>query len=165
MIYSLYRRGFIMTIFIRLILYISYIAPIICNLNSLPSPLKTTARGFFVLFHIGIWSTSTTYAHLNLLHSLPSHLYPLTQCTCLTVLYFMSNIWVDVHGVSQCIPTVGILYFDSFNPFHYSPLPLYLLPLHFEQLSIYILRFSTFTDVMFSNITGALPLSFKRSHF
>jgi hypothetical protein len=25
-------------------------------------------------------------------------------------------------GVSQCVPTVDILYFGPFNPFHYSPL-------------------------------------------
>jgi hypothetical protein len=31
-------------------------------------------------------------------------------------------------GVSQCIPTVGVLYFGSFNPFHYSPLPLLSYP-------------------------------------
>jgi hypothetical protein len=34
-------------------------------------------------------------------------------------------------GVSQCMPTVSILYFGPFNPFHYSPLPLYL-PYHFS---------------------------------
>jgi hypothetical protein len=29
-------------------------------------------------------------------------------------------------GVCQCFPAVGILYFDHFNPFHFSPLPFYL---------------------------------------
>jgi hypothetical protein len=48
-------------------------------------------------------------------------------------------------GESQCMPTVGVLYFGSFNPFHYSPLPLYLpLPI-FQQLSIHTLISSTFT--------------------
>jgi hypothetical protein len=48
----------------------------------------------------------------------------------------------------------------GFNPFHYSPLPLYLPPPIFQQLSIYILIPSTFTDVMFYNIVDALSLSF-----
>jgi hypothetical protein len=70
----------------------------------LPSPLKTIARGCFVLFHIGIWSTSTTYPHLNLLHSPPSHLYPFTQCTYLTVLHFMSNIELMFKGFLNVSP-------------------------------------------------------------
>jgi hypothetical protein len=49
-------------------------------------------------------------------------------------------------GVSQCMPTVGTLYFGLFNPFHYSPLPLYLPPPIFQQLSIYILILSTSTS-------------------
>jgi hypothetical protein len=48
--------------------------------------------------------------------------------------------------VSQCMPTVGILYFGLFNPFHYSPLPFYLPPPIFQQLSVHILVSSTFTD-------------------
>jgi hypothetical protein len=31
-------------------------------------------------------------------------------------------------GISQCMPTLGIHYFGPFNPFHYSPLPLYFPP-------------------------------------
>jgi hypothetical protein len=31
-------------------------------------------------------------------------------------------------GVSQCMPIVGVFYFALFNPFDYSPLPLYLPP-------------------------------------
>jgi hypothetical protein len=58
-IYSLYRGEILVTILIRLILYIIYIAPIIPHPNHLPTPLKATARGFIVLFHIGIWSPST----------------------------------------------------------------------------------------------------------
>jgi hypothetical protein len=53
MIYSLYRRGFIVTIPIRLILYTIYIAPIITSLNLLPALLKAIGRGFLVLLHIG----------------------------------------------------------------------------------------------------------------
>jgi hypothetical protein len=63
-------------------------------------------------------------------------------------------------GVSQCLPAVGILYFGSVNPFHYSPLPLYLpLPI-FQQLSIHSLIFSTFTVVMLYNITDTASFSF-----
>jgi hypothetical protein len=53
-IYSLYRQEFVVTIPVRPILYIVYIAPIICPLNPLPTPLKAVARDFLVLFHIGI---------------------------------------------------------------------------------------------------------------
>jgi hypothetical protein len=54
MVYSLCRRGFIMTFPIRLILYIGYIAPFICPSNPLPVLFKRIARIFVVLFHIGI---------------------------------------------------------------------------------------------------------------
>jgi hypothetical protein len=42
-------------------------------------------------------------------------------------------------GVFQCIPSVGILYFDPFNPFHYFPLPLYCPPFFnsFQYKSLY----------------------------
>jgi hypothetical protein len=43
--------------------------------NLLPTPLKAIARGFFVLFHIDIWSPSTIFPHLHLLLSpSPSHM-------------------------------------------------------------------------------------------
>jgi hypothetical protein len=64
-------------------------------------------------------------------------------------------------GVSQWIPTVGILYFCSFNSFHYSPLPRYLpLPIFnsFQYISLYNLIYSTFTDVMFYDITVSIIL-------
>jgi hypothetical protein len=51
-------------------------------------------------------------------------------------------------------------YFGPFNPFHYSPLPLYFPPLTFQQLSVDILISSTFTDAIFHNITNALSFSF-----
>jgi hypothetical protein len=64
-------------------------------------------------------------------------------------------------GVSQCMPTVDLLYFGPFNPFHYSSLTsLSPTPPIFEQLSIHILISSTFTDLMFYNITDALSFSF-----
>jgi Flp pilus assembly protein protease CpaA len=54
--------GFIMTIPIRLILYISYIITIVSPLIPLPTALKgialkaiaTALRSFFILFHVGI---------------------------------------------------------------------------------------------------------------
>jgi hypothetical protein len=42
--------GFVVTIPVRLILYINYISP----LSPSPHHLKVIARDFFVLFHIGI---------------------------------------------------------------------------------------------------------------
>jgi hypothetical protein len=38
-------------------------------LDSLPAPLKTIKRGFIVVFCTSIWSLSTIFPHLNLLHS------------------------------------------------------------------------------------------------
>jgi hypothetical protein len=120
---------FIVTILIRLISHISYITPIVSLPQPPPIPLKAIARGFFVLSHICIWSPSTIYPHLNLLHSPfplplvhPTHTVPNLQ-SCLSLLIFK----LIYDGVSQCIPTVGILYFGLLNPFHYSPLSLYLL--------------------------------------
>jgi hypothetical protein len=94
MIYSLYRRGFIVTIPIKLILYISYSASTISLSipSSPPTTFKEIARGFFVLFHIGIWSPSIIFPHLNLFHSLsllPLVPSPQVNCTYFTVLYFI----------------------------------------------------------------------------
>jgi hypothetical protein len=63
-------------------------------------------------------------------------------------------------GVSQYMPTVGMLYLGMFGPFHYSPLPLYLPAPIFQQLSVHILTSSTITDLMFYDITDALLFSF-----
>jgi hypothetical protein len=49
-------------------------------------------------------------------------------------------------GVSQCMPSVGVLYFGLFNPFEYSPLPLYLPSPVFQKFSVHILITSTFTS-------------------
>jgi hypothetical protein len=46
--------GFIVTILLRLILYISYTTSIVSPLNPLPTPLRAIARGFLVLLHVGI---------------------------------------------------------------------------------------------------------------
>jgi hypothetical protein len=51
-------------------LYTSTISP----LSPLPTPLNAIGKGFFVLFHISIWSPLTIFHNLNLLHSsTPSH--------------------------------------------------------------------------------------------
>jgi hypothetical protein len=48
------QGGFIVTILVRLTLYISYTTPIISPPQSLPTPLKAIARGFLVIFHVSI---------------------------------------------------------------------------------------------------------------
>jgi hypothetical protein len=45
---------FIMTILIRLILYIGFITLIISSPQPFPAPLKEIARDFFILFNISI---------------------------------------------------------------------------------------------------------------
>jgi hypothetical protein len=54
-------------------------------------------------------------------------------------------------GLSQCMPTVGVLYFSPFNPFHYSVLPLYLPP----RFSV---AFSTHPYVLYLHILGYMIL-------
>jgi hypothetical protein len=79
-LYKIFNKLFItwwgrfkVTIPIRLTLYITYISPIISP-QPLPNPPQVIAKGFLVLFYIGIWSPSTIYCHLNLLPSpSPSH--------------------------------------------------------------------------------------------
>jgi hypothetical protein len=63
-------------------------------------------------------------------------------------------------GDCECIPTVSILYFGVFSPFLCSPSPFYLPSPIFQQLSMYILISSNFTDVMSYGIIDALPFSF-----
>jgi hypothetical protein len=52
--YIHYREGFIVTILIRFILYIIYIAPILSPPQLPPAPHKAIARSFLVLFHTDI---------------------------------------------------------------------------------------------------------------
>jgi hypothetical protein len=115
-IYLLYR-GIIMTIPNRLILYVGYITPTIFRLWPSPCPTSTTARGFIVLFHIGIQSPSTMFLYLNLFRSssLLRQVPPKSVLqSCLSLLISKSMF----KEASQCIPTVIILYFCPFNPFH-----------------------------------------------
>jgi hypothetical protein len=66
MIYSVYRRGFIITIMVRLILCISLIVPTMCPTSLLPAPFKKIMKDFIVLFHIGIPNPSTIYPYLKM---------------------------------------------------------------------------------------------------
>jgi hypothetical protein len=136
-----------MTILSKLILYIIYIALSFLCLNLLPTPLKAIARSFLVLFHISIWSPSIIYCHLSLLPSPspPSTSTPYTHIVPILQSWFLLLIFKLMYkGVSQCMPTVCILYFGPFNPIRYFPLPLYLPPLIFQELSVYILESSIF---------------------
>jgi hypothetical protein len=67
-------------------------------------------------------------------------------------------------GASQCIPNVGILRFGPFKPYHYSPLPLYLLPPIFNSFqypSLYLLP----SYLMLYSVTDALSFSFPFLEF
>jgi hypothetical protein len=149
------------TIPIRLVLYISYIALILSPPQPPPCTTSCYCKRFTCSISYKSMKSITIYPHHNLLPSpSPSHNYslptvPILQ-SCLSLLIFK----LMFKGVSQCRPSVGILYFGPFNPFHYSPLPLYLPPPIFLQFSIYILISSTFTDLMFYSITDALSFSF-----
>jgi hypothetical protein len=70
-IYSLNRGRFIVTILIRLVLYISYLAPIIYSLNLPPCPISSNSKRF--LCSISYKYMKSINPHLNLLHSLPSY--------------------------------------------------------------------------------------------
>jgi hypothetical protein len=99
------------------------------------------------------------YRHLSLLPSpsllplVPPHTAPILQ-SWFSLLIFK----LMLKGVSQCMSTVGVLYFGLFNPFHYSPLPLYLPPPIFQQLSIHILISSTFTSYGIWNYRCSITL-------
>jgi hypothetical protein len=134
--------GFIVTIPIRLILYISYITPIISPPQHPPCPIKAIVRGFFGLFHIAIWSPSTIYPHLNLFHS-PSPLCPLWEVN-----------------------------FGLFNPFHHSftshPHPpffnsfqctsLYPLPLQILRFMLLLMLYHSLSFSSFPEFHRAVPL-------
>jgi hypothetical protein len=119
------------------------LSPLPAPLGPLPTPLKATARGFIVLFHVCIWGTSTIFPHLHLLHS-PFSL-PTSTSHTYTVPILQSYLSVLIpksmsKGISQCIPTANMLYFGQFNFFHYS---LLFLPFHpplfnsFQYISLY----------------------------
>jgi hypothetical protein len=159
--------GFIVTIPIRLILYIIYMAPIVSPPLPFPTPLKAIARGFLVLFHIGIWSPPTIYHHLNLLSS-PSLLsiYPPspegTHCAYFIVLVFIINMWIDVQSSVSMYALCGCALLWSVQSLRLLSLISLLPPPIFQQLSVHIHISSTFTSVV-DNTTVALPFSFPFS--
>jgi hypothetical protein len=57
---------------------------------------------------------------------------PHTYCTYFTVLVFLI-FELTFRGVSQCMPSVGVLDFGLFNPLECPPLPLNLSPPHFQH--------------------------------
>jgi hypothetical protein len=59
-------------------------------------------------------------------------------------------------GVPHCENTL----LDPFYPFYSSPLPLYLPPCTFKQISLHTLISSTFTDGRFYDIVDALTIPF-----
>jgi hypothetical protein len=63
---------------------------------------------------------------------------------------------------SQCLPTLDILYLVPSTPSIALPYPFTSLP-HFSKVFNICPRSSTFTDVIFYNITDALSLSFSFS--
>jgi hypothetical protein len=122
--------------------------------NLLSTPLKTITRvSLFYEVHQPYSLTLIFFVHPPT--STPSHTVPILQ-SCLSLLIAK----LMFKGVSQCIPTVSILYFGPFNPFHYTLLPLYFPRPIFQQCSVHILISSTFTGVIFYDIIDALSFSF-----
>jgi hypothetical protein len=130
----------------QIVLYYALVKslPLSLPLNLLPTLLQAIAKGIITLFHIGIWSPSTMFLHLNLPCSpFPSH------CTNFTVLSFIINFHVSVQRVLRCSATVIILYFGPLNPFCYAPSPLPPTSPPLWQLSVHDLIPSTSTVVTF----------------
>jgi hypothetical protein len=86
-----------------------------------------------------------TLTLISFINPPPPFRFPLYTQFCPSFLVFK----LMFEGVSQCVPAVGILYFGPFNPFHYSPLPLYLPPPIFQQLSRHMLISSAFMMLSF----------------
>jgi hypothetical protein len=79
---------------------------------------------------------------ISFVHPAPSHKYlPHT----VSILQFCLSLLVSksmFKRVSQCIPTISILHFGPFNPFLYTPLPLFFYPPFFnsfQYISLYCL--------------------------
>jgi hypothetical protein len=92
--------------------------------------------------------------------TLPFYKYSPRHCTYFTVLSFSINSEVNVQRVFHCIPSVRMLWFGQFNPFHYSPLTPYLPTLTIQQPSIHIFISSIIKDVMYFDIVYSLSFSF-----
>jgi hypothetical protein len=85
------------------------------------------------------------------------HFYRLSRSWLLDGCPFFSLLIFDLM-VSQCMPTVGIHCSGLFNPFHYSPLPLYL-PLPIFNSCQYACLYPVRSYLMFWDVTGALNCS------
>jgi hypothetical protein len=84
-------------------------------------PYTVTLISFLHLSHSTHTHTHThiqthTHTHTH------KHTVPILQ-SCFLLLIFK----LMFKGVSECMPTMGVLFFGLFNTFCYSPLPLYLL--------------------------------------
>jgi hypothetical protein len=121
--------GFIWQFWLDLYCTLCTLPPLSLPLNLLPTPLKAIARGFVVLFHVGIWSPSTIYGHLNLLPSFS--LLPLVSSTHTLCLFYSPDFhhlylsWCSKGCLNVCPLWV-------YNPFYYSSLPLYHPPPFFN---------------------------------
>jgi hypothetical protein len=123
--------------------------------NSLPAPLKATARGFIITILYTYMKSINHFPHLHLLHLPP----PLTSTPSHTL--YLSTVLSMFKGIPQSIPALSVLYVVQFNPFHYSPLP---LPSHyplFNRFQYIIVTSSTCTDVIYFNIVDTLSFSFN----
>jgi hypothetical protein len=102
-VYSLYSRGFVMTILIRLILYISFVVPIIC-----PLPHLKKLQEIFLFYFLQLYEIHQPYTLIliSIVHPPPFHLYP-PHCTYFTVMFFIINIWVDVQRGFSMYPCCG----------------------------------------------------------
>jgi hypothetical protein len=84
---------------------------------------------------------------------------PDTHCTCFIVLVSLLIFKLTFKGFLYVSPLW--VYFVLFHPFCCSPLPLYLPPSPlFQLLSVHTFISSTFTDVMFYDVTDDLSFSF-----
>jgi hypothetical protein len=131
------------------ILQIIYISPIISPPHPLPHPTYSSCKRFLNSFSYSYMKSIDHITHTD------------------TVLIFQS--WFSLlifklmfNGVSQYMPTVGILSFGPFNPFHYSSLPFYLPPHSipffnsFQNTSLHPLP----SHLMLCDSTDALSFSF-----
>jgi hypothetical protein len=108
--------------------------------DSLHAPLQAIARGFFVLFHIDIWSPSTIFPYLiSFVHPpLPTSTFHTRSILQSYLLFLISKSMFK--GFFGCMLAVSILYFGPFNPFHSFPCPFPLNPPIFnscQYLSLY----------------------------
>jgi hypothetical protein len=153
-IYSLYMKDLLWHFQIGLYYTLVRSPPLSLPLNSFPTWLKTIIL-FLISIHHPYSLTLISFIHPVPLYNYPPHPVTILQ-SCLSVLVSK----LTFKDIAQCIPTVSIPYFGPFNPFHYSPLPLYLPTPVFQQLSIRILIFFTFTYDLFYNIVDASLFSF-----